>query len=266
MRLDGERPAPRSHPRLADAPAVTGGIGILRAVHAELVRLPYNAPTRDDSGFGGHEMNTSVVSVTRQVGVAGEEVAYAVARELNFRVIDYQVIQKAAAEAGVSPETVSEAEHTPSLMTRILEALARNPSMPAAAWADPLPLTTSPLFTSNDYRRFVEDVIRDIADQGECVIVGHASGVILKERFDTLRVLITGSQKFRARRIMTGMGVDEETAIKTCKKTDHERVDYFQRFYDTGFLTPCAYDLCINTDHLNPDQAAQLVVQTASLR
>ena len=51
-------------------------------------------------------MNTSVVSVTRQVGVAGEEVAYAVARELNFRVIDYQVIQTAAARRtspGLSP-------------------------------------------------------------------------------------------------------------------------------------------------------------------
>lgn len=211
-------------------------------------------------------MNTRVVSVTRQVGSAGEEVAYAVARRLNFRVIDYQVIQKAAQEAGVSPETVSEAEHTPSLMTRILESLARNPSMPAAAWADPLPLTTSPLFTSNDYRAFVEDVIRDMADQGGCVIVGHAAGVILKERLDTLRVLVSGSQKFRVRRIMSGMAVDEETALKTCKKTDAERADYTQRFYDTGFVTPWAYDLCINTDHLNPEQAADIVVHSAELR
>src|SRR5436190_13075465 len=117
-------------------------------------------------------MNTRVVCVTRQVGVAGEEVAYAVGARLGFRVIDYQVIQEAAAEAGVSPETVSEAEHTPSLLTRILEALARNPSMPVAAWADPMPITNSPLYTSSDYRRFVESVIRDLAEGGSCVIVG----------------------------------------------------------------------------------------------
>ncbi len=211
-------------------------------------------------------MNTRVITVARQVGVAGEEVAQVVATRTGYRYIDYQIIQEAAAEAGVSPETVSEAEHTPSLMTRILEALARNPSMPVAAWADPIPLSTTPLYTSIDYRRFVEDVIRDLAEQGECVIVGHAAQVILRGRLDTVRVLVTGSPDFRARRIMAGMGVDEKTALKTVERTDAERIDWYKRFYETGWLTPCTYDLSINTDHLNPEQGAEIVVAFASLR
>lgn len=211
-------------------------------------------------------MNTRVITINRQVGTAGEEVAGNVAGILGMRVIDYQVIQAAAEEAGVSPETVSEAEHTPSLMTRLLEALARNPSMPVAAWADPVPLTTSPLFTSVDYRKFVEDVIRDIAEQGDCVIVGHAAQAILHGRFDTLSVLVTGSPKYRSRRIMAGMGVDEKAALKTVERTDSERNDYFRRFYETGWLSPWEYDLCINTDHLNPAQAADIIARAAQLR
>lgn len=211
-------------------------------------------------------MNTRVVSVSRQVGAAGEEVARAVAAKLDFRLIDYQVIQDAAREAGVSPETVSEAEHTPSLVTRLLEALARNPSMPVTAWADPVPMATNPLYTSTDYRKFVEDVIRQTADQGECVIVGHAAQVILRDRFDTVRVLVTGSTRMRAGRVRTGMGVDEKEALRIIERTDHERQDYYHRFYGTGWLTPCTYDLCVSTDHLNPDQAAAIVAQVASLR
>ncbi|MEO8538103.1 MAG: cytidylate kinase-like family protein [bacterium] len=211
-------------------------------------------------------MNTRVISISRQVGTAGEEVAQALAARLKFRYIDYQVIQDAAQDAGVSPETVSESEHTPSLMTRLLESLARNPSMPVAAWADPLPLATSPLYMSNDYRKFIEDVIRQAADQGSCVIVGHAAQVILRERFDTVRVLVTGSNGHRARRITSGMGVDEKDALKIIEKTDHERLDYFRRFYETGWLTPCSYDLCISTDHLNPGQAAELIARAAELR
>jgi len=211
-------------------------------------------------------MNTRVVSVSRQVGTAGEDLARQSAQRLGFRYIDYQVIQAAAREAGVSAETVSEAERSPSLLTRILEALARNPSMPVAAWADPVPLATSPLFTSTDYRSFIEDVIRDLAREGNCLIVGHAAQVILRERFDTLHVLVTGSPAFRARRIMAGMDVDEKIALKTVERTDNERLDYFRRFYDTGWLTPCTYDLCINTDHLDPEKAAELVAQAALLR
>lgn len=211
-------------------------------------------------------MNVRVITIARQVGTSGEEIARAVGGLLGMRVIDYQVIQAAAQEAGVSPETVSEAQHTPSLLTRLLEAMARNPGMPVAAWTDPVPLVNSPLYTSTDYRKLVEDVIRDVAEQGNCVIVGHAAQVILRGRFDTLSTLVTGSPKFRSRRIMAAMGVDEKTALRTVERTDNERLEYFRRFYDTGWLSPWVYDLCINTDHLNPEQAAQIIAQAASLR
>lgn len=211
-------------------------------------------------------MNTRVISITRQVGAAGEEVAAATAERMGWRLVDYQVIQRASQEAGVSVEAVTEAEHTPSLVTRILEALARNPSVPVAAWADPLPLATSPLATSSDYRAMIEDVLKEMAGQGDAVIVGHASGVILRDRLDTLRVMVCGSAPFRVRRIRGNMQVDEEAAMKTIKRSDQERVDYFQRFYHAGFLDPFGYDLCINTDHLNPDQAAELIVRAAELR
>jgi cytidylate kinase len=211
-------------------------------------------------------MNTRAISITRQVGVAGEEVAAEVASRLGWRVVDYQVIQRAAEEAGVSVETVTEAEHAPSLVTRILEALARNPSVPVAAWADPLPLATSPLATSTDYRQMIEGVLRETAERGNCVIVGHTSGAILMDRLDTFRVLITGTIGARLRRLKVTMSVDDDAALKTIKKSDNERVDYFHRFYEVGFLDPSTYDLCINTDHLNPEQTAELIVQAAQLR
>jgi cytidylate kinase len=122
------------------------------------------------------------------------------------------------------------------------------------------------MYTSSDYRKFVEQVIREMAEQGNCVIVGHAAQVILRERFDTVRVLVTGSRPHRVRRICAGMGVDEKEALKTIERTDNERLDYFRRFYDTGWLTPCTYDLCLNTDRLKPEEAAHIIVQACELR
>ncbi len=211
-------------------------------------------------------MNTRTVSISRQVGTSGEEVAQAVASLVDFRYIDYQVIQDAAAAAGVSPETVSEAEHSPSLMTRILEGLARNPGTVAAGWSEPVPVAMNPVFTSADYRAFLERVIRELADRGGSVIVGHASHVILRDRLDTLKVLITGSPDFRGRRIMAAMAVDEKAAMKIIERTDHERIEYFNRAYNVGWLVPSAHDICLNTDHINPQQAAELIVEIARLR
>lgn len=209
-------------------------------------------------------MSVSVVAIARLVGAAGEDVAHGVASELGYRYIDYQVVQTAAQKAGVSPETVSEAEHVPSLLTRILEALAKNPSMPVAAWADPVPLATSPLLTSTEYRKFVESVVRDLSTQGKVVIVGHGSAVILQDSAETIRVLVTGSEETRASRIMKNMDVDEATALKTVKRTDRERIDFFRRFYDAEWASPETYDLCINTDNISVDQAVKLIVAAAS--
>jgi cytidylate kinase len=211
-------------------------------------------------------VNTKVITVARQVGAAGEEVARTLASRLDFRFVDYQVVQDAAREAGASPEAVSEAERAPSLLTRILETLARNPSMPEAVWANPTPLAESPLYTSTDYRRFIERVIVDIADQGRAIIVGHAGQAVLKGRPDVLRTLISGSVSMRARRIMSAMGIDEKEARKTAQRTDQERIIYLDRFYETSWLGPESYDLCVNTDHLNIEQAADIIEHAARLR
>lgn len=211
-------------------------------------------------------MHTRVITIARQIGTAGDDVALDVAQRLGFRYIDYQVIQRAAQEAGVSPETVSEAEHTPSLLTRVLESLARNPGVPSVTWADPAPLTTHPLFTSADYRAFVGDVVRDLAEAGECVIVGHAAHRFLRDREDTLRVMVTATVPVRVKRVMEHMAADEKTARRTVERTDNERNDYFRRFFDTDWMSVTSYDLSVSTDCIAPENAAELIVLAARLR
>lgn len=211
-------------------------------------------------------MNTRVISVTRTIGSLGDEIARMVAQRLDFRYVDYQIVQDAAREAGASPEAVSEAQRAPSLMTRLLETLARNPSMPEAVWANPAPLVESPLYTSADYRRFVEQVIHDIADQGKALIVGHAGQAVLRGRPDTVRILITGSLEHRIRRVMRGMQIDEREAKKVAQRSDHDRIIYLSRFYGLGWNEPDTYDLCINTDEFNPEQATELIIKATELR
>lgn len=211
-------------------------------------------------------MSTRVISVTRQTGAAGEEVAEAVAERLGFRYFDHQIVQAAAARAEVSPETIAHAnEQTPSLATRFLEALARGSGGTADPWNDPFPLADSPMMTSRNYRRLIERVVEDLAEQEDVVIVGHSSSVVLRERADTLRVFVTASVAKRVERIMELTQSDEKRARRLVRETDRDRTDFFRRFYDVDWLSAISYDLCINTDHISPSQAAEIVVARARL-
>ncbi len=212
-------------------------------------------------------METRVVTIARQVGTNGEEVARIVASSLGFRLLDYRLVQEAAQEAGVSPETISEAEHKPSFFGRIIEALARNPAGPASGqWGEPINIAATPLLTSADYRQLVQQVVEDFATQGKVVFLGHGAQFMLSGRADTFRVLVVGTEDARVRRLMASMGVDENKAREVVQRTDRERIDYFRTYFEVGWTDPASYDLTVNTDHLNPQQAADLVLNTLKVR
>lgn len=212
-------------------------------------------------------METRAVTIARQVGTLGEEVATAVADRLGFILLDYRVVQAAAEGAGVSTETIAEAEHRPPFFTRIIEALARNPAGPATGqWAEPVNMAATPLLTSIDYRDLVARVIEDYAARGHVVFLGHGAQFTLRDRPDVLRVFVTGSLEVRKRRVMTGMVCSEEQAAEVIARTDSERHRYFHDYFHADWRTPSLYDVVINTDHLNPDQAAEIILAAATAR
>ena len=212
-------------------------------------------------------MKTRVITIARQVGTLGEDVARLVADDLGYHLLDYRLVQAAAEEAGVSTETIAESEHRPSFFTRILEALARNPAGPASGqWIEPIDMSGTPLLTSADYRDLVTQVVEDYARQGDVVFLGHGAQFTLANHPDVVRVLITGSPEARARRVMAGMACSEEQANEVIQRTDSERCHYFKDYFGADWLSPATYDLTVNTDHLNPSQASDLIVSASRIR
>jgi hypothetical protein len=105
-------------------------------------------------------MSCRVICISRSLGAGGEEIGRMVAKELAFRYADEEIIIKAAEKAGVSPETVAQAEHTPSLITRILESMARTPPT-AEGWSGAAILPSN---TTLDYGSLIEKVVRETAN------------------------------------------------------------------------------------------------------
>ncbi|MCC7089107.1 MAG: cytidylate kinase-like family protein [Dehalococcoidia bacterium] len=212
-------------------------------------------------------METRVITIARQVGTGGEDVAGIVAAATGYRLLDYRVVQEAAQEAGVSPETVSDALHKPSFFARIIEALARNPATPASGqWGEPINIAATPLLTSVDYRQLIQQVIDDFANQGRVVLLGHGAQFILKNRQDTLRVLVSGTVEARTSRLMTAMATDQAKARELVQRTDKERIDYFRSYYGEDWLGSSSYDLIVNTDRLDAQQAAEVILATVRVR
>jgi cytidylate kinase len=215
-------------------------------------------------------MTARIVTVSAQLGAGGTAMARHVADALGFRYFDWQVTSEAAALAGVSPEVIAASERMPSFMERVLSRLLAASAVTGEEsqvmlGPDPSVIATAvQSLGSEDYRRFIEHVVEGLAESGEAVIVGHAGQATLRGRPGVLKVLVHGSPKRRAERMVyEERAATVAEALKNVNDTDRDRLRLFKSAYHVDWLDPAIYDLCLNTDNLPPEQCADLVVAVA---
>jgi cytidylate kinase len=161
------------------------------------------------------------------------------------------------------------AERVPGFFERVMRRLGAVSVASVeggASFSDPSPATWSTALASmnsDEYRPFIERVITELADQGNAVIVGHASQFVLRDRPDVLKVLIHGSEQRRAERLAIEQDTDARQALADVRQSDKNRSDLLKRVYRLNWLDAGNYDLAINTDRLSIDLAIDLIVATA---
>jgi cytidylate kinase len=206
----------------------------------------------------------TVVCLSASDGAAGEDIAPLVADRLGLRIVDEEVIARAAAEAGVAAHVAAEVEQRRSLATRMLDQLAGAGVAAGTSGVMGLPaIDLSDLAPSADrLRPLIRSSIEEIADQGQVLIVAHAASLALGARPGTLRVFVTASLETRRRRVAAARSVDDAEAQRLVARGDRNRADYLKRFHRVT-EQPEHYDIVINTDTLTTDRAAELIAQAA---
>lgn len=208
-------------------------------------------------------MSYKAVCISFEDGAEGEKSAQLVARRLGFRLIDEDIVTRAAVEAGVDEDVVADVERRKSRVVRLLEGLG-SASLDAGYLAAANERGPYGEAASDELRGLIRSVIEDTAASGNVVIVAHAASLALALEGDVLRILVTASAQTRQGRLAASLGVDEKEAARAMKRGDAGRADYIKRFYGIGTEQPTHYDVVINTDKLTPDDAARLIVDAVA--
>lgn len=217
-----------------------------------------------------------VVTISRQMGSYGDEIAAEVARILGFRFIDREIIHRAAEEAGVPRIALQEIayEGQRNIVERILQAVNAMPPVPrtAEAWrreaAASVPRPFGGIFspavpsfavTLRDYVHMMEMVIRDLAQEGNVVMVGRGGQVLLRDAPRALHVQIIAPFQDRVATLADRDGLEEREASTRLRSSDRARRDYLRQYHGVDWLDPALYDLVINTGKISPHFAAGLM-------
>jgi cytidylate kinase len=182
----------------------------------------------------------TVVTISRQLGSLGREVAQAAGQRLQYRVVYRELINEAARRAGV-----------PDLALHTIDELGLLGMKPTVQ-------------EQRAYHRAMVQVMNELADEGRYIIVGRAGQAILHGRMGALHVRVISPASVRIERLMAEYAIPAEAAKAQIEASDRSRRAFLRRFYASDWDSPELYDLVINTEKIDPGAAAALICEAIS--
>ncbi len=183
----------------------------------------------------------AIITIGREHGSSGKEIGRLVAERLGIPYYYKELTALAAKESGLAREFIEDAEGDPSkqlydlyLSTHVVEhaVAAQN------------------------------KIIRRIAKNGSCVIVGRAADHILKNDPDLLRIFIYADEETKIRRVMENYGDSREKAKKSIRRADSARSAYYKNISGKAWGERENYDLIINSS-CGTEKTAKLICEFA---
>jgi cytidylate kinase len=183
-----------------------------------------------------------VITISRSTASQGDAIAHALADRLEVKCYDREILDRIAAEAGVSS----------SLVERLTEKLnAVDSWMYSAVFGKRL--------TRSEYVRFVTTMIRGLYHTGG-VIVGRGGHVILAGR-DILRVRIVGSLEVCASRLSEEEGISYSEAKNRIQENNARREKFMWEVFQSRYDDATNFDIIVNTDGFRRDAVVDILVE-----
>jgi cytidylate kinase len=199
-----------------------------------------------------------LITISREYGAGGAEVASRVADALGWRVVDNELVDRIAARAGLSPQDVRDREErVPGFVERLARTLvAATPEL----FPPPQAEGTVPKLQETDLVRITESVVAEVASEGPVVLVGRAAAAVLASARDALHVRVVAPRDYRVQAVATRLGISAVEAEKLVDETDRNRARYHRQYYQRDSRDPVGYHMVLNTAALGIEEAVRLVV------
>lgn len=193
----------------------------------------------------------NVITIERRYASGGHEIGKRLAEALGYKLYDRNILMEAAQKLDIPFFKIEGLEESSS--GNILLNLSKTPLGGLSGNKD-LPLAD---------KLFLEEksIIEQAAEEGNCVIVGRASGYILREKENTLRVFIYADHEKRVQRAIEREGIQKVEAESALKKNDKRRRNFHNALTNQEWGDPKGYDMYLNAGNLGIDLCIKILME-----
>lgn len=194
-------------------------------------------------------MHAKVITISREFGSGGRTIAKAVAERLGYAYYDSALVELVAAESGYSRDFIERHGEDANATNSFLFNLSRAGS----GGYDGAYGVSDKLYVIQ------HNLIRRLAGQEPCVILGRCADYILRDCPDALHVFIYADTAFKAERIVSLYGETDDAPEKRLIEKDKRRKVYYKNYTGRTWGMSTNYDLSLNSGKLGVDACAEII-------
>lgn len=194
-----------------------------------------------------------IITISRQYGSGGREIGAKLAARLEIPFYDNELITRAAKESGYAEAAFHNAE------TKATNSLLYSIAMGMGAYGNQ-EIGFSHLSLDDRIYLAQSDVIRKVAEEGPCVIVGRCADHILKEMDNVIHIFIHADMEFRKDRAIQIDHLDPNKAEDEILKVDKRRTNYYNYHSGEKWGRATNYHLSINSGFVGIDNAVECIL------
>ena len=197
-----------------------------------------------------------VITISREFGSGGRIIGSMVAEKLGIPFYDRKIMEMSAQKAGLSVDFVESTEQR--IKSKFLHNLAFGGYHLGADLGSMQLSLPDKLFVATC------EIIRTIADEGSCVIVGRCADYVLRDRDNVIDVFVYADTKHKVKRAVEEYGIAPENAESEVKKTNKHRANHYSYYTERDWGDKENYHLCLNSGFLGIENTVDIIVDAVT--
>ena len=182
-----------------------------------------------------------VITINRQFGTNGRQIATELAQKLGVKLVDRQILSDLANKVEIPEEELTKMERKkPTFWERVTYYYRNSPAMISTPSVDLMGLTSSQLYKEQ------VDIMRSIAEEESCVVVGRLGFEVFKDHPNHISIFMFSDIEDRILKVMEMYAISRAEAQKQIKKVDEAREEFTREFTGKERNDATNYDLAIN--------------------
>lgn len=197
-------------------------------------------------------MDNFVITIARQYGSGGRTVGEMLAKKLGIGYYDKDIIRIASEDSGIHETLFGRVDEYTS---------ARRPLFgKKGIYSGELIPPQSKDFTSDENLfNYQAKVIRELAEEESCIIIGRCADYVLKDDPNVLRLFFFAPKEDCIVRVMEHDGITGRDAENKIEKIDKHRADYYKYYTGRDWYDARNYDFCLDTTSMGYEKLVEVV-------